>query len=536
MPRDSRLKLGLLAAALLGAAVRAPALVAAWPYSHYVDEGHVMLIVMRLVRDGGWDPDWYIYPSLPLYGIALPARLLAPLYGWLRGEALADAVTPFVYYELLEPPELLLLGRFLTFLVSLAIVVLAGLLARRLAGELAGVLAALTAALTPALVIRGGIVIVDTWAALFILACLLLTDRLVTAERPTAGAAALAGAMGGLALASKYTGGLVGIAFGVAVLLAPFAFRRKLVLLAAGGAGAVLAAVAAMPALVLRPQGVREAWQWLGIWYGGPQQASDPFWPQAVRRAEWDQPLAAPELGWPFLLLAAAGLVVALADRRLARRVVGWVIYGAVFVGLAARFPFQPFRNLLPLVAPAGVLAALALAWLVRRLPGPRWAWAAAAALALLLALAPPAVEYSHGRAAARDSRTEALAWLAPRLRPGDRVLVATELAILPSELRRLPARVRAVPWPAAREALRTGKFRFYLGGALRLDGSRPPGPRSLERLARRYEVRATFGDSLTYAHAGLFSGNRRRVDVWEARPAGRQGASGLRRDEGRLR
>ena len=535
MAKDSRLKLSLLAAVLLAAAVRVPALVAAWPYSHYVDEGHVMLVVMRLVRDGGWDPAWYTYPSLPLYAIALPARLLAPLYGWLRGEALADAVPPLRVYELLEPPELLLFGRLLTLLASLAIVVLAGLLARRLAGDLAGGLAALAAALVPALVIRGGIVIVDTWAALFILACLLLTDRLVTSPRPTAAAAALAGAMGGLALASKYTGGLVAVAFVVVVLLAPFPFRRKLLLLAAGGAGALLAAVAAMPALVLRPAGVRAAWQWLGVWYGGPQ-ASVRFWPQAVRYAEWDQPLAAPELGWPFLLLAAAGLVVALADRHLARRVVGWAVYGAAFVGLAARFPFQPFRNLLPLVAPAAVLAALALARLVGRLPGPRRAWSAAVALALIFVLGPPAVQYAQGRWQARDSRTEALAWLAPRLRPGDRVLVSEELAVLPSELRRLPARVRVAPWPAAREALRSGKYRFYLGGALRLDGWRPPGPHARERVARRYEVRAVFGESITYAHTGLFSGNRRRVDVWEVRPPGRQGASGLRRDEGRVR
>jgi 4-amino-4-deoxy-L-arabinose transferase-like glycosyltransferase len=535
MTNDSRLKLSLLGAVLLAAAVRAPALVAGWPYSHYVDEGHVMLIVMKLVRDGGWDPGWYIYPSLPLYAIALPARLLAPLYGWLRGEPLADAVSPLVHYELLDPPELLLFGRVLTLAAGLAIVVLAGLLARRLAGDLAGGLAALAAALAPALVIRGGIVIVDTWAALFILACLLLTDRLVTSPRPTAGAAALAGAMGGLALASKYTGGLVGIAFGVTVLLAPFAWRRKLLLLAAGGAGAVLAAVAAMPALVLRPEGVRAAWQWLETWYGGPQ-VSVRFWPQAVRYAEWDQPLAAPELGWPFLLLTAAGLAVALADRRLARRVAGWVIYGAIFVGLAARFPFQPFRNLLPLVAPAAVLAALALVRLVERLPGPRRIWRAAAALALVFLLGRPALQYARGRWQTRDSRTEALAWLAPRLEPGDRVLVSEELAILPSELRRLPGRVRSVPWPGVREALRSGRYRFYLGGALRLDGRRPLPPRARERVARRYEVRAVFGEDLTYAHTGLFSGNRRRVDVWEVRPSGRQGASGLRRDAGRVR
>lgn len=535
MPNDSRLKPSLLLAVLLAAAVRAPALVAAWPYSHYVDEGHVMLAVMRLVRDGGWDPGWYTYPSLPLYAIALPARLLAPLYGWLRGETLADAVPPLPTYELLEPAELLLLGRLLTLLAGLGIVLLAGLLARRLAGDLAGGLAGLAAALVPALVIRGGIVIVDTWAALLVLACLLLTDRLVTSPRPSAAAAALAGATGGLAVAAKYPAGLVGLAFGVAVLLAPFARRRKLLLLAAAGAAAVLAALAAMPALVLRPAGVRAAWQELDAWYGQPE-ASMTFWPQAVRYAEWDQPLAAPELGWPFLLLAAAGLAVALADRRLARRVVGWVVYGAVVVGFASRFSFQPFRNLLPLVAPAAVLAALALARLVERLPGPRRAWSAAAALALVFLLGPAALQYARGRWQARDSRTEALAWLAPRLRPGDRVLVSQELAVLPSELRRLPGRARSVPWPAVREALRSGRYRFYLGGALRLNGRRPIPPRARERVARRYEVRAVFGDGLTYAHPGLFSGNRRRVDVWEIRPSGPQGASGLRRDEGRAR
>src|SRR5215210_7025992 len=104
-----------IAVLLLAAAVRAPSLTAAQPYINYVDEGNYLHVSARMVRDGRWIPDEFMYPSLPITAVAAAARA----YDSRMGDRVLTGENG--YYDVLEPFELLLLGRVLSFLAGLGV-------------------------------------------------------------------------------------------------------------------------------------------------------------------------------------------------------------------------------------------------------------------------------------------------------------------------------------------------------------------------------------------------------------------------------
>jgi hypothetical protein len=510
---------GLILAVAL--ALRLPALLAGLPYLNYVDEGHVLHRVVNLLHQlpaGGWDPGWYIYPALPNYAIAGTALLYSPLYRRVHGRPLAADLSeePYSYYDVVDPPELLILGRALTLALALGSVALTGWLAGRLAGPPAGLFAAWLAAWIPALVIRGAIIDVDTWAVFFTLAALCCAERLRDSAHPWRMTAA-AGAMTGFAMVSKYPAVLVCLPVALAVLLATRGWGPRLARLGAAGAAAVAAAAVGMPALVLRTAAVVKALRYEGTLYA--TSAIGSYWQQAIAQAEWDQPYRGPELGLAFVLLAAAGLAVALADARWRRTVAGWLLLAGALGALVAPFPFRAFRNLLALVPLAAILIALLHA---RVRGGRRRAWivdAAAAALPLLL-FGAPVLRYAGARLALVDSRTEAAHWLAAHSGPQDKTLFLRELTFLPTQLDALPGECYEAQWPRLRRQLGDEGYRYVvLAAHLVL-----PGPREFPRwiwdaeVWPRYELRAAFGEDDTADSQWVFRGNRQAIYVLERR------------------
>jgi len=525
--------LAALALLLVAAAVRLPNLTAGRPYINYVDEGNLLHPVVPMLRTGRWDPGWYMYPSLPLIAAAAAARIYDPFRRAAHGgRSLRDDLPPpGREYDVLSP-ELLLAARIVNLLVSLALVALAGLLARRLAGQergpRAGWTAALLTALVPALAVRGAVAMVDPWAALFVLAALFFTDRLRTAGHPAADSLA-AGAMAGFAFAAKYPAVLVGLVPAWLLLRGGRPWRGKLRLLLLLAAGGAAAAVAAMPGLVLHPTAVLAALRHQSALYKNLASEA-PLWRQALVRAEWDIPYGHPEIGTVLLLFALGGLIAALRDRDLAPSIQGWALFAAATLLLFSPQSFQPFRNLLPLVAPVCILAALLWTRLSARLArlhplSPTlWTIGADAAGVLLVAglFGLPLAGYVQERLHLRDSRTEAVDWLALRLRPDDRVLVVRELQIQPTELARLHARIDLRPWPALLKGLRRRPVRFVVAGEPPAQGS-AQGPETLppedrQALLQAFEIRARFGETPTPPDPGWWRGNRQIVYVLERR------------------
>lgn len=504
---------GAAAAAILALAlaVRAPGFAAAHPYLAYVDEGHVLHPVERMLREGTWDPGWYGYPSLPLLATAAAARLIAPLAGWdLRAPVAGSA------YDLVQPPGLILVGRLASLLVGLAIVAVTGLWARRLAGDRAGLLAALVAALVPALVVRSAIVIVDPWAALFATAALALGAALPASRAPLRLAAA-AGFAAGLAAASKYPSGAVLLGVLASIALAGAEGRQRMRLAALAVLAAMAGTLAGMPALATRLPDVLEALRHQAVVYAA--SVSPSYWRQAVSKAEWDLAFAGPELGLPLLAVALAGLAVSSPPAR--RGLAGWLVFAAALgVALAGR-PFQPFRNLLPLVPGLCVLAALAADALLRRLPAARrpLALALAALVAAPLACFLPLL-LAHGLDRARlvDSRTRATGWLAARPdRPGCTV-VLEELAVHPVELARLPGCVVISPWRDAAARLADPANDTFLWGTPRRRGQPLELPAAAARELASLRTRLAVGHATFPLPRAYHRGNAIRVLVLERR------------------
>jgi len=561
VPISRRTRLALWAATLLLAlGLRLPAVTAGLPYLGYVDEGHVLHHVVRMLRTGSWDPGWYLYPSLPLTAIAAAARLEAPAYRVLHDHPLAADLSAFPppLYDLVEPADLIILGRVLTLLAGLGIVLLTGLLARRFAGEAAGLLAAMCAAMVPALVIRGAVITVDPWAALFAATAIYCAEGAVRGDRPYRGAL-LAGAMTGLACASKYPAVLVAVAVGATLLrvarpspptplpspvhpppgeggnstenvkqepllpkFSPLpgtgrvgdgrgargegAWRLRARCLEIAALAALAAVAVAMPAWVTNNHAVFTDIARQSVFYSGQSLGS--YWDQAVRRAEWDQPLEHPELGAVFLAWIALGWLAALADRRSRATAVAWTLYAGVAALALCRYPFRPFRNVLPLIPLGCVLAALLVARLRERVPRRTWVDAGAVVLAGLLLL-PPSLTYARGRKDLVDSRVQAVDWVRAHVATGDPLLVSQELAIVRSELRRLGGWAAVLPEREARKRLRRhGGFALVITGP----GTGLPALLAAGGTREPYELAARFGES---PGIGQWRGNREVVEVY---------------------
>ena len=162
------------------------------PYSDYVDEGHVLHQTIDAFNRKSLDVYWYGLPALPAYSAGAALFLYGPIYRHFHGHRFQmdlpnDRTVPSskFNYDLITPVELIVAGRFVTACLSVVSVVLAGAIARRLSNSRGGLLAMLLVAVCPALVTRGSIVIVDTFAAFFVLVTVYLCARMLAGDGET---------------------------------------------------------------------------------------------------------------------------------------------------------------------------------------------------------------------------------------------------------------------------------------------------------------------------------------------------------------
>jgi hypothetical protein len=154
---------------------------------------------------------------------------------------------------------------------------------------------------------------------------------------------------------------------------------------------------------------------------------------------------------------------------------IGWLVSVAPLTVFLIRQNYQPFRNMLPLlpflVIGAATLIVTVAAWVSARLPGGRrLRWGLTGALVGLLAAlllvqgTLPAVRAQTGIV---DTRQRAVDWLVEHTIPGQTVLVARELAILPSELDRIPAKVIVADQTGPQALHRTPTYQFVVTGTM---------------------------------------------------------------------
>jgi 4-amino-4-deoxy-L-arabinose transferase-like glycosyltransferase len=272
------------------------------------DEGNIVPRAWSMVHGGGLDPHWFDYPSLVMY-------LLAPFQAWQD-----------------EPSYLT--ARLVLVVLAVGGVAAAWWLGQRAYGTLAGFVAAAVTAVETTHVAYSRMAVTDIPLTLGVTVALALM---------ISGRIELAGLAVGIAASAKYPGILL---LAPLVVAAWSAWRR----LAISGGLALLAFAATSPYVFVHfGQATGDAWRVQQAahtgWLGFEHDQAAPF--SFVARL-WDG------LG-PALVIAAAGLALALARRRRADLVLAVfaLVYFASLLTLHAHFD----RYVLPLVPVLGALA-----------------------------------------------------------------------------------------------------------------------------------------------------------------------------------
>ncbi len=502
-------------AILIAVLLRAPTICSGLPYIDYIDEGHVLHQSINLLNHRSLDTKWYYYPSLPAYLTAAALIAYSPVYRLVHGHGFRKDLprdrdihtSKGDNYDLISPPALIVAGRFVAILLSVGTVVLAGRIAGTLAGDRVERLSLILVATCPALASRASNIIVDTFATFFALWSLFFCACLV--KEPAMGdgrmsrQAAYAGAAAGLAFASKYTVAVVfaAVAFTLITLPVSKTFRLRLLGLASGGFCFTAALMA--PATVSNSAAVFQAL--LALAHAYTTMTSVPgYFGQAVSNYE---------LGWPLMIVGCLGLVLMLRseiDRPVA---LGWILFGVILLGLFIGKPFQPFRNLLPLVPPLCIAGAFAfhqlLGWSGRSGQAALWNPVVALVIgAIVINAGFSSFEPLRHRILHRDSRIQAVDWLQARVRKTDRVLAIAELGLLPSELSRIGASVQVAPSSKALALLQREEFNYLISG---FSTPRPA--------TSSFQPRASFGGVVTPTEPYIWRTNDEWIRIFSRLP-----------------
>lgn len=392
------------------------------PFALGVDEPEVMDRALRMVRTGDFNPHFYDYPTLYMYMQAAVA-VVRFVSGAMRAEwtSLAEAPTAAFY----------LWGRALTAVLgtlTVAVVFAAGL--RQ--GRMAAAAGAALLAVMPLHVRESHYVLTDVPMTFFVALTFLCTLR--ASERPTLARFAAAGAVAGLAAATKYNGGLAllmplaaCVAAGDRRVIARFALATI-----AACAGAYLLAA---PYTFLDLPGFLNGFGRLANMYRTNPTGAEPIPVTYLKHLRI-------ALDWTGSAVVAAGLLLAIwriaagPERLRWTLAAGFPLVYFVFISrqhiVYARYllPTLPFLALL-----AGAFVDDALARLRER-HAPARVRAAVAVLLLLMALVPPSVTaIGFGRNATKTWTTEqAYRWIEANVPRGSSIVIESRAIVFDGE------------------------------------------------------------------------------------------------------
>ena len=492
------------------------------PYSDYIDEGHVLHQTIDSFNHRSLDVYWYGLPALPAYSAGAALFLYGPLYRYFHGHHFQKDLpnernfpSSKMNYDFIAPVELLLAGRTVTACLSIATVILAGIIAARLASDHAGLLAMLLIAVCPALVTRGSIVIVDTFAAFFALVAIYFCERIQSASESIWRNAGFAGLATGLAFASKYQTAAVGAAVMTSILLLGVDWRSRLRLLFLAGGGFFLGILVGAPMTFFRSATV---WRDVVANIRSYEQIRS-------GQSYFAQAISIFELGWPLLLASCAGVVLMLRQEKTRIVAIGWVLFGSMLIAPYLGKPFQPFRSLLPLVPLVCIAAAITFVEFIRWARRGAHLWLRYGVTTILIggcvgSLGFASFQQVHRRMAHQDSRRQAVDWLCQNMANQQRVLAIKELSVLPSEWARIDAKITVVPWLEAAALLHSGAFDYLVGGDfdVRSDPWQSYGPAWSHEISS-LKVLAEFGTVATPTTLNFWRTNDERLFIYKVEP-----------------
>jgi 4-amino-4-deoxy-L-arabinose transferase-like glycosyltransferase len=421
--RTSRIALALV---LLSAVVlRLWAIGRGIPYAVQVDEPEIVERAFNMMRSGSLHPHFFDYPGFSIY-LQLIVSVTRFVAGAIGGEwySLAQATASSFY----------LWGRVVTALIGAATVLVVYHIGMRW-GARHALLAAGLMAVLPLHVRYSHFVLTDTPLTFFV--ALTFLWSLVAHERRTLASFAVAGAMSGLAAATKYNGGIAllmpVLACWMTYPLAPGRFKTIIATIAASGAAFLIFApytLLDLPAFL--DNFARLAHQYRSAVIG--ESLWTLYFKYLVRHA----------FGWPAMLLAFGGM--GLGFVRLVRGPgrVRWmlaVVFPVVYFTMLTTQNIVFARYLLPLTPSVCLLAAIGVVSgvsLLRRYEIPRAPRTALIAGLTIAALLPPALmSVGSDREMARSSTIDhAYTWILQNIPAGASIVLEKRTMVLPAQYR----------------------------------------------------------------------------------------------------
>src|SRR3954447_1273893 len=410
--RPSRIALAftLIAATLL----RIWALGQGIPYRPRLGEPELLDRALFIIKKGDFNPHLFDQPSLYVYVQAAIAAARF-LFGAVRGEWSSLAAAPAADFYLWARAVGAIIG-----VATVWILYLGGLRW----GARTALLAAGLLTVMPMHVRESHYAIADVPATLLITLAFVLSLR--AHERATPGTFALAGAVVGLAGATKYSAAVAVVMPLAACWMTPAARPSRLVISLAILGATLVAFLAAAPYTVLDLPSFLNAFARLAAAYrAGPPGIDAPALVSArYLKDAWH---------WPATLIVAGGLVLGCVRTVKGPGRVKWTLvtlFPIVYLSLLWRHPVVGGRHLLPVLPFLSLLGAAAVVSGVshlRRYEIPRSARKVLIAALVLIAVVPPAysaVMFDVGLARASTLR-QAYDWIARQGPAGSPVLVA---------------------------------------------------------------------------------------------------------------
>lgn len=358
------------------------------------------------------DPGYYQNPAAYTYLVYGTLRLLYGPLGVLFDLSYGNVTEQFAK----DPNDIWVVARTLAALLGVAGVAATYAAARRLWGVREGLVAAAVLAFAFLAVAYSRVAVTDVGSLTGVALALMWSAR--AADEGRTRDYVLAGAAAGLAIAFKYTAGLVLLPLAIAAVARLRADGvRPLAGLALGGGAAALVFVLLNPYLF----GSLGDW-WRDLRDQADVAASDPKPGQESGSVSYYLDSLTWGLGWAGIAAALAGAVL-LLRRETVRGLVLISMPLALFVYLALQSRYFG-RWLLPAYPALALLAAVAVVRVAEAAPR-RWQPAAAAALALAVIAQPLLADLRTARVLGReDTLSQARAWLDETYPPGLRVSI----------------------------------------------------------------------------------------------------------------